>query len=303
MTSFDANPPETTLSGCPALERVIVPRARDLGGFEVRRVLPAAQRQMVGPFIFFDRMGPAQFEPDRGIDVRPHPHIGLSTITYLFEGEIFHRDSLGSAQAIRPGEVNWMTAGRGIVHSERTAPEIRAQPSRLSGIQAWVALPERDAETDPVFSHYPREVLPEVTEDGSRVRLIAGELFGERSPVATHWPMFYADATMAAGARLVLPAEHEERAVFLVEGALEIAGDTFEAGRLLVFRAGDDITLRARAPVRLMLLGGAPMDSARVIWWNFVASSSERIEQAKADWTAGRFPPVPGDDEFIPLPP
>ena len=284
------------------IETVIVPRARDLGGFEVRRALPSARRQMVGPFIFWDQMGPADFILDQGLDVRPHPHIGLATVTYLFEGEILHRDSLGTLQPIRPGDVNWMTAGRGIAHSERTSPETRATGGRLFGIQAWVALPAADEETAPDFAHHGRDDLPMVSGEGKKVRIIAGALYGDRSPVPTFSAMFYADAALAAGAKLPLPAGHEERAVYVVGGAVTVAGDRFEAGRLLVFRPDDEITLVANDWARLLLLGGEPMDGPRHIWWNFVSSRQDRIEQAKADWKAGRFEAVPGDSEFIPLP-
>ena len=284
------------------IETVIVPRARDLGGFEVRRALPSARRQMVGPFIFFDQMGPAEFILGEGLDVRPHPHIGLATVTYLFDGEILHRDSLGTLQPIRPGDVNWMTAGRGIAHSERSSPEARAGGSRLFGIQAWVALPAASEETAPDFAHHGRDDLPVVSGDGKEVRIITGSLYGERSPVPTFSAMFYADASLAAGAKLPLPAEHEERAVYVVGGAVQVAGDRFEAGQLLVFRPGDEITLTAAESARLLLLGGEPMDGPRHIWWNFVSSRQDRIEQAMADWRAGRFTPVPGDNEFIPLP-
>ncbi len=285
-----------------ALETVIVPRTRDLGGFEVRRALPSAQRRMVGPFIFFDQMGPATFDAGRGMDVRPHPHIGLATVTYLFEGEILHRDSLGSVQPIRPGEVNWMTAGRGIAHSERTPAAARSAGGPMFGIQAWVALPRRHEETDPTFAHHPRASLPEMEGDGMKMRVIAGALFGRRAPVALFSDMFYADAVLAAGARVELPADFEERAIYVASGAVELAGQTFETGQLLVLRPREPVVVRAVGPARLMLFGGEPMDGPRHIWWNFVSSSKERIEQAKADWMAGRFPPVPDETEFIPLP-
>ena len=285
-----------------AIETVIVPRARDLGGFEVRRALPSASRQMVGPFIFFDQMGPAEFLLGAGIDVRPHPHIGLATVTYLIDGEIIHRDSLGTLQAIRPGEVNWMTAGRGIAHSERTAPEARKGGARLFGIQTWVALPKYAEETPPAFAHHGMAELPLVEDQGTTVRLVLGSLYGRSSPVRTFTEMFYADATLDAGARLPLDASHEERAVYVVGGTVEIAGDRFGEAQLLVFRPGDRITIQAVTPARLILLGGEPMDGPRHIWWNFVSSSKDRIEQAKADWRTGRFTPVPDESEFIPLP-
>jgi len=287
---------------CDAIETLIVPRARDLGSFEVRRALPSAQRQMVGPFIFFDQMGPSEFLLGAGMDVRPHPHIGLSTVTYLFDGEIMHRDSLGTELPIRPGELNWMTAGRGITHSERTGAELRATGSRLFGIQSWVALSAKDEETDPGFVHYDAPALPVLTGEGKMVRVIAGEVLGARSPVRTSSPMFYADVALEAGASLPLDAIHEERAIYTVSGSIEVAGDGFGPGQLLVFRPGDRITVRATQAARFMILGGEPMDGPRHIWWNFVSSRPERIEQAKAEWKAGRFDTVPGETEFIPLP-
>ena len=234
--------------------------------------------------------------------MRPHPHIGLATVTYLLAGEIIHRDSLGTLQPIRPGEVNWMTAGRGIAHSERTAKEARTAGARLFGIQTWVALPKPHEETGASFAHHGAAELPLVEDHGATVRLILGSLYGRSSPVRTFSEMFYADAALEAGARLPLDARHEERAIYIVSGTLEIAGDVFEGAQLLVLRPGDPITVSARTPARLMLLGGEPMDGPRYIWWNFVASSKDRIEQAKVDWQAGRFTPVPGDPEFIPLP-
>ena len=284
------------------LELVIVPRTRDLGGFEVRRALPSGRRRMVGPFIFFDQMGPSVLRAGSGLDVRPHTQIGLATVTYLFHGEILHRDSLGSVQPIRPGEVNLMTAGRGIVHSERTPPELRPAGPELFGIQAWIALPEHAEETAPAFSHHGADELPLIEDAGVKVRIIAGELFGARSPVPTFTETLYADVELADGAVLPLDPTHDERAVYLAEGSVEIAGHRHEPGRLLVLRPGDALTLTARGPARLMLFGGEPMDGPRFIWWNFVSSREDRIEQAKADWQAGRFAPVPGDDESIPLP-
>ena len=289
----------------PEVELVLLPRAHDLGGFEVRRALPARERQMVGPFIFFDQMGPGEFLVGQGLDVRPHPHIGLATVTYLFQGEILHRDSLGSRQAIVPGDVNWMTAGRGIAHSERTDAALRVRRNRLFGIQSWVALPKSAEEVAPDFAHHDAASLPVADEDGMRLRLVAGEAWGLRAPVAVTSPLFYADVALAPGAALPLPEEHEERAAYVVEGVVEVAGTRFEAGRMLLFRAGDAIALRGARPegARLLLLGGAAMDGPRYIFWNFVSSSRERIEQAKADWKAGRFGKIPGDDvEFIPLP-
>lgn len=289
-------------NACDAIETVIVPRARDLGGFEVRRALPSAKKQMIGPFIFFDQMGPSEFILGEGIDVRPHPHIGISTVTYLFRGEIMHRDSLGVEQPIQPGAVNWMTAGNGIVHSERTGTDERSRGAKLFGIQSWVALPKSMEETDPAFVHHGADDLPEISDAGSTVRLITGDLYGESSPVKSTSDMFYADAVLEPGARLPLPAVHEERGIYIAEGSIEIAGDTFDAGRLLVFRPGDEITVTGKTASRILLLGGEPMDGPRYIWWNFVSSSKERIEQAKEDWKAMRFDTVPGESEFIPLP-
>jgi redox-sensitive bicupin YhaK (pirin superfamily) len=287
----------------PILEAIIVPPIRDLGdGFEVRRVLPSAQRRTIGPFVFFDQMGPIVLRPGTGLDVRPHPHIGLATVTYLFEGEILHRDSLGTVQPIRSGEVNWMTAGRGIVHSERTPPELRANGAPLFGIQTWVGLPKEQEDVEPSFAHHSKSALPVLEGEGKHVRLIAGELFGARSPIKVFSDMFYADAALAEGSRLELPAGHEERAIYIAEGRLGIAGETFEAGRMLVLRQPDPVTVRADRAARLLLLGGAPLDGPRHLWWNFVSSSRDRIEQAKADWREGRFPKVPGETEFIPLP-
>jgi len=284
------------------VELVIGGRARDLGGFEVRRILPFAKRRMVGPFVFLDQMGPVSFAAGTGIDVRPHPHIGLATVTYLLDGEIMHRDSLGTVQPIRPGAVNWMTAGRGIVHSERTAPERRASGGRLYGLQSWVALPQRHEETAPAFAHHAADALPVIDGEGKTVRLIAGALYGARSPVATLSELFYADAALAPGARLEVPVASEERAVYVLEGDAAIAGETYNSGQLVVLRPGAEATVSAAGACRVMLLGGAGMDGERHIWWNFVSSSPERIEQAKADWRADRFPAVPGEIERIPLP-
>jgi redox-sensitive bicupin YhaK (pirin superfamily) len=287
---------------CDAIETIIMPRARDLGGFEVRRALPSAQRQMVGPFIFFDQMGPAEFLLGAGMDVRPHPHIGLSTVTYLFDGEIMHRDSLGTERPILPGELNWMTAGRGITHSERTPPELRTAGSRLFGIQSWVALSAKDEEMTPDFVHYDVEQMPVLSDDSKTVRVIAGSILGTSSAVQTSSPMFYADVTLRAGAVVPLDADYDERAIYTVVGEIEISGDVFGPAQLLVFRPSDRITIRARTDARFMMLGGEPMDGPRFIWWNFVSSRKDRIEQAKADWKAARFDTVPGDSEFIPLP-
>jgi redox-sensitive bicupin YhaK (pirin superfamily) len=288
---------------CDAIETVIVPRATDIGGFEIRRALPHATRRMVGPFIFFDHMGPAVFRSGQGIDVRPHPHIGLATVTYLFEGEITHRDNLGSNAAIRPGAVNWMTAGRGIVHSERTAPELRLGGEHLHGLQCWVALPHADEEMAPAFAHYDDQALPTVSGEGKRSRIITGKAFGQRSPVQTRWDTIFAEVTLEPGAKMPLDADYEERAIFIVEGEIDVGGDRFGPERLLVFRPNDRITVTAVSSARIVILGGAAMDGPRHIWWNFVSSSQARIDQAKADWKAGRWAPVPDDAaEFIPLP-
>jgi redox-sensitive bicupin YhaK (pirin superfamily) len=289
---------------CDAIEQVIVPRARDLGGFEVRRALPAAGKQMVGPFIFFDQMGPAEFLLGTGLDVRPHPHIGLATVTYLFDGEIMHRDSLGTAAPIRPGELNLMSAGRGIVHSERTPAEMRTTPSsRLFGIQAWAALPKSHEEGAPSFIHHGTGDLPRIAGDGKTVRVVMGALYGARSSAVFPHDCFYAEAVLAPGAVLPLDPDYDERAVYVVSGEIDITGQAFQAGRLLVFRPGDRISILATAQARLILLGGEPMDGPRHIWWNFVSSSKDRIDAAKADWKAKRFAPVPGEaEEFIPLP-
>jgi hypothetical protein len=287
---------------CDAIETVIVPRARDLGGFTVRRALPSPRRQMVGPFIFWDEMGPAEFLLGQGVDVRPHPHIGLATVTYLFDGEIVHRDSLGTLEAIRPGALNLMTAGRGIVHSERTGAEARSHGAKLFGIQSWVALPQSHEEGEPAFVHYAEDRLPVVSGDGIAARVIAGEAFGARSPVETPMAMIYADVSLDAGASVPFDALYEERGIYTVSGEIDIAGDRFGPHQLLIFRPADRITVRATKASRLMLLGGDPMDGPRHIWWNFVSSRKERIDQAKADWKAARFDTVPGETEFIPLP-
>jgi redox-sensitive bicupin YhaK (pirin superfamily) len=287
------------------LETVIDTRARDLvEGFKVRRVLPSRQRRMVGPFIFLDQMGPEILSEGRGLDVAPHPHIGLATVTYLFAGELLHRDSLGMVQPIRPGEVNWMTAGRGIAHSERTPQEMRQSSSKLFGLQSWVALPTQYEESEPTFAHHGANELPIVEGDGKRMRLICGSIYGRRSPVQTFSETFYADIRLEAGTSLSVPNEHEERAAYIVEGTIRIASEdeTFHSGQLLVFKPRSEIILSTSGIARLMLLGGEPFDTRRHIWWNFVSSSQERIEQAKEDWREGRFSPVPGEKEFIPLP-
>ena len=287
---------------CDALDLVIVPRARDIGGFEVRRALPHGKRQMVGPFIFFDQMGPVQFIAGRGMDVRPHPHIGLATVTYLFDGRIMHRDSEGNALEIMPGEMNLMTAGRGIAHSERTPGDTRKTGGAMFGIQSWIALPEAHEEIAPSFQHFEAASLPVVVDDGVWARVIAGSAFGRTSPVGTVSDWLYAEVVIEEGAIAPLDADHEERAIYVAEGEVEIAGEPFEAPRLLIFRPGDRITVQATRRARLMFLGGTAMEGPRYIWWNFVSSRKERIEEAKEDWKSGRFRPVPGETEFIPLP-
>lgn len=299
----DLDPTPGDPRSCDAIETIVVPRARDLGGFEVRRALPSAKRQMVGPFIFFDQMGPAEFLVGGGIDVRPHPHIGLATVTYLFEGEVLHRDSLGTQLSITPGALNLMSAGRGIVHSERTSDAAKALGPKLFGIQSWVALPESHEEGAPAFVHYSADQLPMLREHGVAVRVIAGEVAGIKAPTQTAWPTLYADATLAAGASIPLDATYQERGIYTVSGDILIAGDRFAPGQLLVFKPGDAISIQATTDARFIVLGGEPMDSQRYIWWNFVSSSKEKIDQAKEDWKQRRFDIVPGDEtDFIPLP-
>ena len=292
-----------------SIETVIVPRARDLGGFEVRRALPAPRRQMVGPFIFFDQMGPAEFVTGKGIDVRPHPHIGLATVTYLHRGSIHHRDSLGTDQWIEPGAMNLMVAGHGITHSERIDGDALKKPQSLFGIQTWIALPKGAEDRAAAFHHAPKDDLPLLEGEGKQVRLIMGDAYGARAPVETPSEMFYLDAVLEPGAKLPLPDNHEDRGAYVLEGEVEIAGGAFAAGRMMVFRPGDRVSMKAGPQgARVMLLGGATMEGERYIWWNFVASSKERIEEAKeawraGDWQNGRFQLPPGDDaEYIPLP-
>ena len=284
-----------------SIAHVVAARGRDLGGFEVRRVLPWGGGRMVGPFIFLDQLGPVAFAPGHGIDVRPHPHIGLATVTYLFEGELVHRDSLGVVQTIRPGDVNLMTAGRGIVHSERTGPEMRASGQRMHGLQSWVALPREYEEAEPAFDHTPAAKLPEQDGDGVKLRVIAGRAFGLASPVLVFSETFYVDVAMSAGAALDIPEEYAERAAYVLLGTVTTEGRDFGAGTLLVFTTGLRAQLVAKEASRVALLGGAPLGE-RHIWWNFVSSSSSRIEQARRQWADGAFPPVPGETESIPLP-
>ncbi len=286
-----------------AIKTVITPRAVDLGEMTVRRALPSTKGQLVGPFIFFDQMGPAEFLTDQGIDVRPHPHINLATLTYLFEGEIRHRDSLGTDLAITPGAVNWMCAGQGIVHSERTSDERRANGQRLFGLQTWLALPGAHEETAPTFVHHGKEALPHLEAEGITMRLIAGQAHGEVSPLKTLSDTLYADVALEAGARFEVEPLYVERALYTISGRIEVAGQVFEPGQLLILHPGDAITVRGLDAARFMVFGGEPMDGPRYIWWNFVSSRPERIEQAKEEWRRGRFESVPGDEsEFIPLP-
>ncbi|MCE7949838.1 MAG: pirin family protein [Xanthomonadales bacterium PRO7] len=281
---------------------VIDPKVHDLGGFSVRRVLPQLQARRVGPFVFFDHMGPARFAPGQGMDVRPHPHIGLATVTYLFEGAIEHRDNLGNVQVIRAGDVNWMTAGRGIVHSERTPAAERAAGQSMHGIQTWVALPKDAEEVAPEFHHHAAATLPAWESNGVRLRLVAGETFGRRSPVHTFSRLFYVAAEFSAGAAMAVPAEHSERAVYATDSPITVAGVELAVAQMAVLPAGMDVEIRADGPARVILCGGDPLDGDRHLWWNFVSSSRERIEKAKADWAAMRYAPVPGETEFIPLP-
>lgn len=300
MSVLPAAQPECDGATHGSIDLRIESKRKDLGGFGVRRVLPAPDRRMVGPFIFFDHMGPADFPAGRGIEVRPHPHIGLATITYLFEGEILHRDSLGSVQPIRAGAVNLMTAGRGIVHSERAGDDLQVE-SRLHGIQSWMALPDGHEEAAPAFVHHPADSLPELQQHGVTVRVIIGDAFGRRSPVEVASPMLYLECRMPAGTSLVLPDSVPELAAYVVSGELRIDGQTYRDGVMAVAAAGRTPRLDAVANSRVMVLGGAPLGE-RHVWWNFVSSSTERIEQAKRDWNAQRFAPVPGETEFIPLP-
>lgn len=287
----------------PAVETIVVPRSRDIGGLDVRRVLPSVHRRMVGSFVFLDQMGPALLASGQGLDVRPHPHIGLATMTYLLDGSILHRDSLGTIQPILPGAVNWMTAGSGIVHSERTAPELRPIEKRLYGLQLWVALPAAAEETGAAFAHYAADAIPATAGDGIEARIVVGEGFGVRSPVASLTDLFFFDLTLAEGAVATVPAAYEERALYLIEGRVEIDGTAYDPGQLLVLAHGRTVDVRALTPARLVALGGEPLDGPRHIWWNFVSSRKERIEQAKEDWRRERFGlPVPGETEFIPLP-
>lgn len=300
--TLPANEPACTPLDEGVIELLVEGRARDLGGFAVRRVLPSMKRRLVGPFIFFDHMGPATLAPGEGFDVRPHPHIGLATVTYLFEGAIDHRDSIGSIQTIRPGDVNWMVAGRGIAHSERSPAKERSEGPKIHGIQSWVALPLRDAETTPRFAHHPASTIPKIEREGVVLDVIAGTAYGATSPVEVLSPTLYVHACVDAGGRWELDAEHDERAVYVVEGSFGCAGHTLEAGTMAIFRKGAHVVLEATTNARAFLVGGARIDGERHIWWNFIASTQERIDQAKDDWKNQRFAAVPGETEFIPLP-
>ena len=299
MSDHEAAAPESPAAE-GSIDLVLEPKAKDLGEFTVRRVLPSAERRMVGPFIFFDHMGPAEFAPGEGIQVRPHPHIGIATITYLFEGQIVHRDDLGFTQTIRPGAVNLMTAGRGIVHSERAGDDLD-ETSRLHGIQSWMALPEDEQECEPDFVHYPADQLPAFDQEGVAVTVIIGSAYGHSSPVAARAPMLYLDLQMPAGTRLTLPDTYEELAAYVVEGGITVDGTSFGPGSMTVFREGAAAHVAAAEDSRVMVIGGANMGE-RHIFWNFVSTTRERIEQAKSDWREKRFGKIEGDDEFIPLP-
>ncbi|NUP11484.1 MAG: pirin family protein [Polyangiaceae bacterium] len=303
MSYFPAEDPAcSSCESTRSIKTIIDARARAIDGFTVGRVLPSMKNRAVGPFVFFDHMGPADLPAGHGIDVRPHPHIHLATVTYLFEGEIVHRDSLGSEQTIRPGAINWMSAGRGIVHSERTPPPLRESGSRLHGIQLWVALPKAAEESDPTFRHHEADTLPSTIVGDVELRVLAGSAYGVTSPVETLGSLFYVEATMPEGSRLDLPDE-EERAVYVVDGTIACGAEHASAGRMFVFEKGTAPVLRAESRAHVLLIGGPTLDGPRHIWWNFVSSSKERIERAKEDWRAGRFPTIPGDDEErIPLP-
>ncbi|HEX3775732.1 MAG TPA: pirin family protein [Polyangiaceae bacterium] len=285
------------------LEALLRGHAREIDGFSVSRLLPALERKHLGPFCFFDHLGPSQLSPGRGLDVRPHPHIGLATVTYVLEGEVVHRDSLGFTQPIRPGAVNWMTSGRGIVHSERTPEALRPSGSKLHLLQLWVALPTAYEEMEPEFQHHPEATLPAFELGAAKLRLLAGSAYGRSAPVRVYSPVFYLEVSLPAGATLALPEGYEERGAYVVSGELSAGNERIEARSLAIFRAGGTPIVRAESAARVLLLGGAPPDGPRYIEWNFVSSSRERIERAKADWRAGSFPKVPGDEiEFIPLP-
>jgi redox-sensitive bicupin YhaK (pirin superfamily) len=305
MSFFPGADPEAgDASAADLVEQLIIPRTSDIGGLEVRRALPSVRRRLVGPFIFFDRMGPALLRAGEALDVRPHPHIGLSTVTYLFDGEITHRDSLGTGMVIKPGDVNLMTAGRGIVHSERTPDKLRGAPLAISGLQTWIALPDHLEEIDPAFLHVGSEALPSFSEKGFSGRVVIGNWGGLQAPVPVPSDTLYVDLTIAPFSTCPFEARAEERAAYILSGALTVGGTVYQPNQLLVFHPGDTIDLVAAAePVHVMLFGGAAMESKRHVWWNFVSSSKDRIEQAKEEWKTGKFDIVPGDEEeFVPLP-
>jgi redox-sensitive bicupin YhaK (pirin superfamily) len=284
------------------MTRLVAPRVHDIGGFEVRRAVPSIQARSVGPFVFVDHMGPATFAPGHGIDVRPHPHIGLATVTFLWQGRLRHRDTLGTIRDIGPGDVNWMTAGRGIAHSERTPPDARETGQPVHGMQTWVALPKSAEEIAPAFHHHPAATVPRIERPGTLLQVVAGRAFGEESPVAVFSDTLYVAIDLQPGAELELDAAHRERALYLLEGEAQLDGADLPAMHLLVLDDGVRHRLRAKTAVKAMLLGGEPLDGPRHMWWNFVSSSKERIEQAKHDWVLGKFGEVPGETEFIPLP-
>jgi redox-sensitive bicupin YhaK (pirin superfamily) len=295
------NKAPATVPSYSAIKLLIESREKDIGGFTVRRLLPHAKQRLVGPFIFFDHMGPVQFAPGQGVDVRPHPHINLATVTYLFEGAFMHRDSIGSSQLIEPGAINWMTAGSGIAHSERTPAELRKQSHRAHGLQLWVALPQLHEETPPAFDHYAASVLPVIEQDGALIRVLAGRAYGAASPVRTLSPLIYLDIELLAGRCLRLPDEYSERALYIVSGEIALDGQQLKQCQMAVLNPAP-VEIQALSSARVMLIGGEPLDGTRYIWWNFVSSRKERIEQAQLDWKAGRFAPVPGETDFIPLP-
>jgi hypothetical protein len=304
MSDLLQTPPDCTAQThpCSGIKIIVTPRESDIGGgFLVRRLLPAAELRSLGPFIFFDHLGPATFEPGTGIDVRPHPHIGLATITYLFDGEILHRDNLGCVQPIQPGAINWMTAGRGIAHSERTPPQLRRQAHTLHALQLWVALPAADEETEPAFCHYPAAAIPFLTQEGASVRVLIGSAAGATSPVQTFSPTLYLEVVLEAGATFPLPNDVEERGVYVVSGGVQVGKTAIATHSLAAFETGIEIELVATAECRLVVIGGLPLGK-RIVWWNLAATRRELIEAAKADWREGRFAVIPVETEFAPLP-
>lgn len=304
MSTYPSDDADCREGRCPeTVDTVILPRVGDVGGFEVARLLPSRKKRLIGPFVFWDQMGPGEFLTGEGLDVRPHPHIGLSTVSYLFDGTMDHRDSLGNHMTIRPGDVNLMTAGRGIVHSERSGEEARAQRSSLYGIQSWLALPETRQETDPSFQHFGASDLPVLEDKGICIHLIMGDGYGMKAPVRQDWETFYADVRLGKGARLQLPFGVEERGLYIVSGVVEVEDEKFAAHQMISFKPGVEVVVRATEDAHMMVLGGAALDGPRYIWWNFVSSDKGLIEEAAKKWKAGDFPVVPGDEEeFIPLP-